>query len=271
MDTILTLGQYGVSPARLVVEYPAAELLGGKLDLVIDPPDGTVIEFKFPRDSRTGISPDTMTLGELVRDFLRAAAVPAADHWVVQVLNRRLQRYLRNVYPRHQLRWQLACGQTFQILPADLSRLPATAVKAIGTILVTEPVAAQCVSAESIDGGLGLFAYQIGATGPFTAPVPPTPRPAPPVDTGASDPGTRAGARAEILAAAVAVTTRAGHPAFTMIDILAEMHRLGTGYADSTIRTMISSHICADTNGPGIAAYADLKRIDRGTYRLRGP
>lgn len=43
------LEERGVRPGRLVVEYRAPQLLGGSLDLVIDPPAGTVVEFKFPR------------------------------------------------------------------------------------------------------------------------------------------------------------------------------------------------------------------------------
>src|SRR6266496_6290847 len=82
METILTLIEHGVSAGDLMVEYQPVELVGGKLDLVVDPPDGAVIEFKYPRDSRTGFSPDTMTLGELLRDFRRVASVPAREHWV---------------------------------------------------------------------------------------------------------------------------------------------------------------------------------------------
>jgi hypothetical protein len=47
------------------------------LDLTVDGSGGTVIELKYPRASRTGISPDTMTLGELIRDFLLVAAALA--------------------------------------------------------------------------------------------------------------------------------------------------------------------------------------------------
>jgi hypothetical protein len=35
-----------------------------------------------------------MTLGELIRDFLRVAVVDAEDRWVVQVLQPELRRYL---------------------------------------------------------------------------------------------------------------------------------------------------------------------------------
>ena len=69
MSTILGLEQSGIVPARMAVEVVAEELNGGKLDLVVDGSNLVVVEIKFPRDSRTGISPDTMTLGEMLRDF----------------------------------------------------------------------------------------------------------------------------------------------------------------------------------------------------------
>ena len=80
--------------------------------------------------------------------------------------------------------------------------------------------------------------------------------------------GTRDGARREILDAARAVTTRSGRATFTIADVIAEMRRRGTGYAESTIRSMISAHLCAEATGPGVAGYADLTRVGHGLYRL---
>jgi hypothetical protein len=71
------LESLGVSPDRLAIEVLTPVLAGGKLDLTVDGSGGTVIELKYPRASRTGISPDTMTLGELIRDFLLVAAALA--------------------------------------------------------------------------------------------------------------------------------------------------------------------------------------------------
>lgn len=62
--TVLELEERGIVAARMRPEYPVPAV-GGKVDLVIDDPPTAAIEFKFPRDSRSGISPDTMTLGEL--------------------------------------------------------------------------------------------------------------------------------------------------------------------------------------------------------------
>src|SRR4051794_34006899 len=57
LETILSLGEHGIGPDRLAAEVLVPVLAGGKLDLAVDPPDGTVIELKYPRDSRTGFSP----------------------------------------------------------------------------------------------------------------------------------------------------------------------------------------------------------------------
>jgi hypothetical protein len=75
--TVLALESLGVSPDRPAIEVLTPVLAGGKLDLTVDGSGGTVIELKYPRASRTGISPDTMTLGELIRDFLLVAAALA--------------------------------------------------------------------------------------------------------------------------------------------------------------------------------------------------
>ncbi len=46
------------------------------------------------------------------------------------------------------------------------------------------------------------------------------------------------------------------------------MGRCGTRYAESTIRTMITSHMCLNAPDNAATTYDDLERVDRGTYRL---
>jgi hypothetical protein len=58
-ETVLALEELGIAPDRMAVEVRASSMVGGRLDLVIDGLAGAVVELKFPRDSRTGISPDT--------------------------------------------------------------------------------------------------------------------------------------------------------------------------------------------------------------------
>lgn len=277
LETVLVLEQFGVAPGRLAAEVPAPELAGGKLDLAVDFPGGAVVELKYPRDSRTGFSPDTMTFGELLRDFLRVAAVPAGDRWVVQLLNDRLVRYVASAGLRHGLGWAESVGGTVTLPAAALSALPVTAARAIGTAAVPGTVTATCAVLEPVGDGLSLYAFRVDAlpvsVSPVDAPstgaggtVPP-PAEAVSVDAAPSR-ATRDGARVEILASARAVVARSGQEAFTMPEVIAEMRRRGTGYADSTIRTMIAAHLCADATGEGVASYADFTRAGRGQYRF---
>jgi len=272
METVLALASVGVAAERLVAEHRAPELAGGKLDLVLDPPNGAVVELKYPRGSRTGSSPDTMTLGELLRDFLRVAAVPADQRWVVQLLNPRFRRYLAGVAARHDLGWAFSEGTSFVLHPDVLDGLPETAVTAIGRAALPEPVAAHCAVAAPIDDDLTLYAYLVHIAPAPTSPPPPTGRPLSPL----SEPmkpqparGRPRGARQEILEAVEAITVRSGQATFTLQEVVEEMH--GSRYAMTTIRTMVSSHMCAQAQGPGIDAYTDLERVDRSLYRLRQP
>jgi hypothetical protein len=154
-ETVLALQQAGVAPGRLSAEVRLPELLGGALDLVLDAPSGTAIEFKFPRDSAR-INPDTMTLGELLRDFLRVASVPAEDRWVVQIIGDRLMRYLNGVESRYRLRWFADAGDTLHLHPAVLAGLPKTALEALGKVTPTVPVIARCRVSRRLDEGLAL-------------------------------------------------------------------------------------------------------------------
>ncbi|WP_369252419.1 hypothetical protein [Geodermatophilus amargosae] len=176
LETVLVLERFGVAPERLAVEVLAPELAGGKLDLVVDPPGGAVVELKYPRDSHTGISPDTMTFGELLRDFLRVAVVPAGDRWVVQLLNERLARYVAGACLRHGLGWANAAGGTVTLPAPALAALPVTAGRAIGAAAVPGTVTATCAVLEPIGDGLSLYAFRVDrlpaaepATGPGQA------------------------------------------------------------------------------------------------------
>jgi hypothetical protein len=271
METVLALGSAGVQASRLAVEHVAPELAGGKLDLVLDPPDGAVVELKYPRDSRTGFSPDTMTLGELVRDFLRVAAVPAEQRWVVQVLNPRLRRYLTGLAARHQLHWTLTEGDALELHPDVLAGLPETATTAIGRAALPDSVTAHCAVVAVVDDGLTLYGYLVealpGATPP-SSPAGSTSSPAhEPARTLPAIADRPRGARQEILRAVEAITTRSGRRTFTIAEVVVEMR--GSRYAESTVRTMVSSHLCAQAQGPGVDSYTDLERVDRGMYRLR--
>lgn len=269
METVLALGEACVGPDRLGIEVPTPALVKGKLDLVVDPPDGVVVELKYPRDSRTGFSPDTMTLGELLRDFLRVAAVAAGDRWVVQVLNDRLVKYLVAAFARYDLRWAAATGDVLELRPDALAALPATAKDAIGAATLPGNVTATLVVREPVGEQLTLYAYRVdGMAVEEAAALRTASDVAPDVGGSPSAAVTRDGARREIIDAARAVVARSSGAAFTMPEVIAEMNRRDTVYAEATIRTMISAHMCAESTGDSVAGYADFTRVGRGQYRF---
>lgn len=157
--TILSLQGAGVPPQALRIEVFDPVLKGGKVDLVVSHPAGrTVLELKYPRGSRTGISPDTMTFGELLRDFLRVALLPVEDRWVVMVPGPELRRYIS----RSSAGWWVEKpSETLTLERSELEALPKTARDAIGPLEWMLPVTAICVAAEPIDVDLALFAYQV--------------------------------------------------------------------------------------------------------------
>ncbi len=267
--TVLALEAVGVTPDRLAIEVQTPVLAGGKIDLTVDGADGTIIELKYPRASRTAISPDTMTLGELIRDFLRVAVVAASDRWVVQVLQPELRRYLSR---RDGLSWPTAVGEQLVLTREGLCAMRKTTLDAIGSLPWHLPVIATCVLAHPVDVDLSLFAFRVAApdhdsvAAPLIAVSPAAPPPADGTERGSS---ARGGARVEILAAIADLVTRAGRPDVTLGQIVDEMRRRGSTYAESTIRTMVSSHMCTQVHGPNIGSYDDLDRVGHGQYRLR--
>lgn len=257
-------------PQALHIEVFDPVLKGGKVDLVVSDPAGrTVLELKYPRGSRTGISPDTMTFGELLRDFLRVALLPAEDRWAVMVLGPALRRYIT----RNSAGWWVEKpSETLTLKRPELQALPKTARDAIGPLEWMLPVSAICVTAEPIDVDLALFAYQVQRPGIdlIAAPL----IPAEIITSSTSGHSSMVSrrtttARAEILAAIKTLVARSGHPEVAVQDVVDEMRQMGCAYAESTIRTMMTSHMCAQAHGPNIATYDDLDRVDRGTYRLR--
>ena len=76
-------------------------------------------------------------------------------------------------------------------------------------------------------------------------------------------------AREEILAALPAVRARTGRETFTPQDVIGELERRGTTYAESTIRTHIVSRMCANAPDHHGRTYDDLERVESGQYRRR--
>lgn len=72
-------------------------------------------------------------------------------------------------------------------------------------------------------------------------------------------------ARQEILEVARDLTARGVTP-FAPRDIVAELHRRGTHYPDSTIRTHIVSAMCIDAHNNHGVTWPDLRRLGHGQY-----
>lgn len=276
MCLIESLGDHDVDPARLASEVYAPGLGTGKLDLTIDGSGGTVIELKYPRDSRTGFSPDTMTMGELLRDFCRVAVVDASDRWVTQVINDRLARYLAGASSRFTIEWAVEQGQPMTLHRATLEQLPPTAVTAMGATPWRLPLTATCRVRTAITDGLTMYAYQVAApdadvtASPLVAAAQ-SPREVAEAPLRPARVAAPTGARAAILDAIAHLTVASGTPTVTVADVLGYLRRRSTTYADSTIRTMMTSHMCVDSQGPGIGTFDDLERLGRGEYRRRHP
>jgi hypothetical protein len=157
--TIDALGVAGVGPNLLVVEQ-IIPITRGKLDLVVrdDPP--IAIEFKFPRDSRSGISPDTMTLGELLKDVHRLAALDEfGERWAVMLLNDRLCRYLAR---RSDCRFLFEPGDRVVFDPDAFALLPQTASRMLSDWREAT-TSAECVASAAFHGHR-LVAYRVDPT-----------------------------------------------------------------------------------------------------------
>jgi hypothetical protein len=156
-STAMELQRRGLEPARLIPEY-IVPALGGKVDLVIDDPPTAAFEFKFPRDPKKDLgAADTMTMGELAKDFYRIAKLGVADGWVVQVLGNRLRGYLTR---RSELTWSLAAEATMRFRPELLTAWPRTASALIPDWAQAMSVEVQCVEAHSFDAWT-LAAYKV--------------------------------------------------------------------------------------------------------------
>jgi hypothetical protein len=219
-----------------------------------------------------------MTLGELIRDFLRVALVSARERWVVQALGPPLRRYLGKS-SKFGFDWPDHVGQEVLFTRDLFAGLPPTALAAIGSTPWRLPVRATCTFAHPVDIDLALFAFRVDAApsempaDPLTSSQRPLPEPDLRERSGRPSRLTASprGARGEILATIQALTTRSGSQVVGLQQIVDEMLRSGTNYAESTIRTMVTSHMCASRPGPGIDTWVDLERVDRGLYRLRRP
>jgi hypothetical protein len=74
--------------------------------------------------------------------------------------------------------------------------------------------------------------------------------------------------RDESLTALPALRARLGRDDFTPAEVIQELRRAASGYADSTIRTHVVSRMCANAPDNHAVTYKDLERVGPGRYRL---
>jgi len=75
--------------------------------------------------------------------------------------------------------------------------------------------------------------------------------------------------RDAILEAVGRLERRHGRETFDLAEIVNETLAVDGSFAESTIRTHVSSRMCADAPDNHGTVYADLQRVDRGRYRKR--
>lgn len=73
--------------------------------------------------------------------------------------------------------------------------------------------------------------------------------------------------RDEVLAAFERLERRHRRTDFELADVVAEVLASSTAYAESTIRTHITSRMCGDAPDHHSTTFDDLERVDRGVYR----
>jgi len=75
--------------------------------------------------------------------------------------------------------------------------------------------------------------------------------------------------RDAVLDAIVRLERRRGGNTFALSDIVTETMALDPPFAESTVRTHVTSRMCANAPDHHGTVYADLERVGRGRYRRR--
>lgn len=269
----------GCDATQLRLEWPHPALRGSRVDLVVGSPPTGLIEFKYPREPNEQNAAWTMTLGEVLKDLYRLAVLPDGDRVFVFVETARLYRYMTGAATRFGLSLD---SDDVALEPAAARTLPPTAAQIIGPELLARRVTAKRLCVMPVGDALRLSVYLVDAAGQALPPQS-APEVAPAaagseisvVHDKAARPRlsavSRSGARGEIQNAVRAVLLRSGHTTFTVDEVVREMHNAGTRYAESTIRTMITSHLCANAPNHAAVTYQDFDRVGRGLYRLHRP
>jgi len=75
--------------------------------------------------------------------------------------------------------------------------------------------------------------------------------------------------RDDVLTAFERLERRHGRKVFDLSEVLQEVQASGSTYTESTIRTHVTSRMCAEAPDNHATTYPDLERVDRGRYQRR--
>jgi hypothetical protein len=272
--TVKALVGAGVDPQLLRYEWPHPALHGSRIDLVLGTPPRTLFELKYPREPNEKNAAWTMIYGEVLKDFYRLAAYPyEAERIFVYAESDRLHKYMAGAIGKYGLDVH---AEEINLHPEQAANVPATVATVFGPTLATNTVTARRIAAIDVDASLGLFVFAVDPLGSDNTAGPSAfvPAKSSVVTTETSgfttfDSNRASGARAEILAAIDAIVTRSGGETFEFNDVLVEMRLRGSTYADSTVRTMVTSHMCANAPDHLAKTFDDLERVGRGLYQRR--
>ena len=146
-----------------LLEFPGPETevsLIGSIDLEVQGGWDAAIELKFPRDPRGSGAADTMTLGELLKDFFKVAYSDRSIAVVLQLTGDRLRRYLER-RPSSEPLWTFEPGRMVELTPEAIAALPKTARDTtMGPFSQRGTVQGHCVFAEDI-GTWKLVVYEV--------------------------------------------------------------------------------------------------------------
>ena len=146
-ELVASLRSHGVPLDAIRIEHQEPKIFA-KFDLVIGRPVNAIVELKYPRDPTSSGAADTMTTGELLRDFYRLAWSDIDDAWAVQILQPRLLQHLRR---RSDIDYVTEVGQALALPMGLRSQLPKTAADALPAWTEVMAVVGECVYSTQLD------------------------------------------------------------------------------------------------------------------------
>lgn len=161
--TIQRLVALGVPVSQIEPEWRRPGV-SDAVDLVVTGVCPAAVEFKFPREPKETNAAWTQHLGQALKDFYRLAFMPPEfrGRWCVQLLSRRMRRYLDSTADRFSLRLGVARAAETVLEPTVVAGLPPTARRELARWEERHAmVRASCVAAHPIGEDLLLVVHSV--------------------------------------------------------------------------------------------------------------